>query len=232
MLWIIQDALEMLRPRAEIPRLQLVHCFVGEVFFQALKRLYHAKMTTNNVLDYNTNSMIMFQIHKLWYIVPCGNEALFAIPQLRNPVVLDTSNKRPNYGIFPNYWIPHPHWYLNGLVPAYMLQRLACDVLIKSKTLPFVLYVLGYSGSRCYIFETSLTILEFSLLGEEWVLGCNLHIHTSHEFHQAVNELRFYKYQILFGCNGCVLTNFVFQTLEAQGPSWELHPFFDLRRLL
>ena len=65
MLWIIQDALEMLRPRAEIPRLQLVHCFVGEVFFQALKRLYHAKMTTNNVLDYNTNSMIMFQIHKL-----------------------------------------------------------------------------------------------------------------------------------------------------------------------
>ena len=37
MLWIIRDALEMLQPRAEILRLRLVHCFVGEVFFQALK---------------------------------------------------------------------------------------------------------------------------------------------------------------------------------------------------
>ena len=57
-LWIIRDALEMLQPRAEILRLRLVHCFVGEVFFQALKRLYHAKMTTNNFLEYITNSML------------------------------------------------------------------------------------------------------------------------------------------------------------------------------
>ena len=61
MLWIIRDALEMLQPRAEILRLRLVHCFVGEVFFQALKRLYHAKMTTNNFLEYITNSMFYFR---------------------------------------------------------------------------------------------------------------------------------------------------------------------------
>ena len=59
MLWIIRDALEMLQPRAEILRLRLVHCFVGEVFFQALKRLYHAKMTTNNFLEYITSSMFI-----------------------------------------------------------------------------------------------------------------------------------------------------------------------------
>ena len=60
MLWIIRDALEMLRPRAEILRLRLVHCFVGEVFFQASKRLYHAKMSTNSFLEYITNSMFIF----------------------------------------------------------------------------------------------------------------------------------------------------------------------------
>ena len=59
MLWIIRDALEMLQPRAEILRLRLVHCFVGEVFFQALKRLYHAKIITNHCLEYITNSMFI-----------------------------------------------------------------------------------------------------------------------------------------------------------------------------
>ena len=55
MLWIIRDALEMLQPRAEILRLRLVHCFVGEVFFQALKRLYHAKIIANTFLEYITS---------------------------------------------------------------------------------------------------------------------------------------------------------------------------------
>ena len=60
MLWITRGALETLQPRAEILRLRLVHCFVVEVFFQALKRLYHAKMSTNNFLKCITYSMFRY----------------------------------------------------------------------------------------------------------------------------------------------------------------------------